>query len=409
VVTEPRIQASQGGSKVTYSNRRIFVPRRVTGLVSAMLGATIVGFLPARAIGEVPSMPSSAASPEAPIPVEQVCKVPGPKPAAPKCARYATSRVVRGGKAQVVQEPVASCIDDPGWEALDAWEAASTEARSCVKDFCSGQGNLVGTSATCFFGAPARIACSPTKVRALDCSKLPPAREGTGRMALLPRGTFALAETNERLTVEPFALDLTEVTVDAYAKCVSAAACSPPSMEGDRCNWGVTTRGEHPMNCVDWHQANGYCQWAGKRLPTEAEWEWAARGQSRGAEYPWGSDAPDMRGCWTESTLTFESTNRQCAGEHFSQPFSYGSNQLFVKRMSTCKVGVFPLGDAPGGIHDLAGNVWEWTSTPFDDSSHVTRGGTSFQDDPAEIRVGVRGHEDSSTQHDGGLGFRCAR
>ncbi len=197
-----------------------------------------------------------------------------------------------------------------------------------------------------------------------------------GGMADLAGGTFALGEKMQTVTVAPFALDLTEVTVDAYAKCVRAGACSAPDT-GRRCNWNLGGKGNHPINCVDWNQATAYCQWAGKRLPTEPEWEWAARGQARGTEYPWGSDAPGSRACWNRSE-------------------------------DTCAVAVFPSGDAPGGIHDLAGNVSEWTSTAFDSSARVSRGGGWFNVVRSSLRAANRVRNDPSYRNNG-LGFRCAR
>src|SRR3569832_758584 len=83
----------------------------------------------------------------------------------------------------------------------------------------------------------------------------------------------------------PARLDVTEVTVDAYRACVASGACSEP-VTGGACNWDVADRGNHPVNCVTWHQAMPYCSWAGERLPTEEEWDTAARGAERRA-FPW--------------------------------------------------------------------------------------------------------------------------
>jgi formylglycine-generating enzyme required for sulfatase activity len=215
-----------------------------------------------------------------------------------------------------------------------------------------------------------------------------PAREG---MAQLAGGTYAMGESKQTVTVAPFALDLTEVTVDAYAKCVRAGRCSAVGLNqpywsgrsqanGAFCNWGKGGKGNHPINCVDWSQATAYCQWAGKRLPTEPEWEWAARGQARGTEYPWGNDAPGSQACI----------------------------HRWDSRQGTCVVGEFPMGDAPGGIHDLAGNVYEWTSTVDDGSTRVSRGGCWLFDNPSGLRAAYRGGWVPSDRHIN-LGFRCAR
>ncbi len=213
-----------------------------------------------------------------------------------------------------------------------------------------------------------------------------PAREG---MAQLAGGTYAMGESKQTVTVAPFALDLTEVTVDAYAKCVRAGRCSAVGLNqpywsgrsqanGEFCNWGKGGKGNHPINCVDWSQATAYCRWAGKRLPTEPEWEWAARGQARGTEYPWGNEALGGQACWHHP--------------------GHG----------TCAVGGILSGDAPGGIHDLAGNVWEWTSTAYDSSARVFRGGSWNDDDSLGLRAAFRRWFTPSLRN-GSLGFRCAR
>jgi formylglycine-generating enzyme required for sulfatase activity len=207
-------------------------------------------------------------------------------------------------------------------------------------------------------------------------------------MASLPGGTFKMGQRGDTVTVRAFSLDVTEVTADAYAACVRAGGCTADhpgewTLDGKefkadgRCNYGVRGKGNHPMNCVDWNQATAYCQWAGERLPTEEEWEWAARGQSRGTTYPWGNDEPGSRGCW-------------------GQP-------------GTCEVGSYAAGDAPGGIHDLAGNVWEWTASNdvASASGRVDRGG-GFNGNATSLLASYRSNL-TPTSRSGLVGFRCAR
>ena len=96
----------------------------------------------------------------------------------------------------------------------------------------------------------------------------------------LPSGSF---------TLPAFSIDRTEVTVAAYRRCVEAKACSaPPVTAPPACNWDKPDRDQHPINCVELADARRYCAWAGKRVPSETEWEKAARGVDARI-YPWGN------------------------------------------------------------------------------------------------------------------------
>ncbi len=134
--------------------------------------------------------------------------------------------------------------------------------------------------------------------------------------------------------IAEFCLDLTEVTTAAYASCVRDGGCPPvprrsPAAQPPVCNAYISGRGEHPSNCLDAAQAAAFCSWAGKRVPTDSEWMWAAQGRGRATTYPWGhAPVDDVRAC-------------------------LGS--------TTCGVGERPAGSSPDGIVDLVGNVGEWT------------------------------------------------
>ncbi|MBM4359627.1 MAG: SUMF1/EgtB/PvdO family nonheme iron enzyme [Deltaproteobacteria bacterium] len=192
-------------------------------------------------------------------------------------------------------------------------------------------------------------------------------------------------EKGERVTVDAFCMDRTEVTVSPYAACVKAGKCKPADTGGG-CNAGLGDRENHPINCLDWDQADAYCKAQGERLPTEEEWEYAARGTD-GRFYPWGNAPPSNQLCWN--------------GE--------GNDKGKGNRGSTCAVGSYPKGRSPFGLDDMSGNVWEWTSS-FDDSSEsyrVSRGGGWYHAVASLFRSAVRGSYAASIRLVN-LGLRCA-
>jgi Sulfatase-modifying factor enzyme 1/Protein of unknown function (DUF4019) len=210
-------------------------------------------------------------------------------------------------------------------------------------------------------------------------------------MAGLAGGTLRVGY---EVAVRPFCMDVTEVTVAKYAACVGALRCTPASdttywkdiSDADRAKWSPACNGarrdrkSHPANCVDWNQADAYCRAQGERLPTEAEWEWAARAGDRGWTHPWGSAPPATQLCWSG----------------------------VEKRDGTCAVGSFPAGDTPEGIHDLAGNVWEWTSTSVSETDRVQKGAGYNEAHPQLVQPSQRtaGESDGRTPN---LGFRCVK
>jgi sulfatase modifying factor 1 len=198
--------------------------------------------------------------------------------------------------------------------------------------------------------------------------------------------TFRMGDGGKQVTVSPFFLDDIEVTVRAYAACVEAGTCSAPNA-GKFCNWGQSDRGNHPINCVDWNQAVNYCKWKKKRLPTEEEWEWAASNGHRGTRYPWGNDPAGNRSCWNGA----------------------GNDKGAGQRKSTCVVGSHPRANNAQRIKDLAGNVWEWTSSKYRPAEeHVVIRGASWMDDLADGHTAYR-LRNIPTERYGNIGFRCAR
>jgi len=221
-----------------------------------------------------------------------------------------------------------------------------------------------------------------------------------GDMVSVPAGDFAMGcgatdtqcrddeKPSHAVTLVAFEIDRTEVTQDQYAACVQANACDAP-----RCAWDCT-KTDYPAGCVAWPQAKAYCTWAGKRLPTEAEWEKAARGTD-GRLYPWGNDAPDCT-----------HVNMASCGAH-AEP-----------------VGMLPAGASPYGALDMAGNAVEMVADWYDvgfyqvspkdnptgpatGSRYAGRGG-GYKSEAVWQRASSRDWYDQTDASEP-LGFRCAR
>ena len=156
----------------------------------------------------------------------------------------------------------------------------------------------------------------------------------------------ASGENNElpvhTVFLDTFWIDEHEVTNAMYARCVEAGVCDPPT-EGSFIRRNLS---DYPVVYVTWQKASDYCQWAEARLPTEAEWEKAARGGLEGMKYPWGDETP---------TCTPEATNgaqyEACAGDT-AWAKSFSSNGY--------------------GLYDMAGNVWEMVADWYDEGYYAS-------------------------------------
>ncbi len=204
-------------------------------------------------------------------------------------------------------------------------------------------------------------------------------------MQAIPGGRFRLGDGSAEADVRPFCLDRTEVTVAAFAACVRAGRCKDEKLRcGTAATYGDPEKQDHPVNCVDWFDAEAFCRSRARRLPTEAEWEWAARGEARARTYPWGESPPADRACWDGPGNALGKGNRS----------------------ATCPVAFHPGADSPDGVSDLGGNVREWTSTPYE-RFRVLRGGSWGDSLPEFLAARFRGMNAPDERMEL-LGFRCA-
>jgi len=156
--------------------------------------------------------------------------------------------------------------------------------------------------------------------------------------------------------LDGYYIDIYEVTNNQYAQCVAAGVCQEPdtreTMYGDTvyydANYGDPQYGNYPVTNMSWRNATNYCTWAGKSLPTEAQWEKAARGSSDTRMYPWGNTPADC------SLLNFTPGNSDSTCEPVHNPDGYQGTRVSA-------VGSHPLGASPYGVMDMAGNVAEYT------------------------------------------------
>ncbi len=233
-----------------------------------------------------------------------------------------------------------------------------------------------------------------------------PGKDGA-EMVFIPAGSFIMgtddvnALTSSRpaheVTLRDYWIDRYEVSNAQYAACVKAKYCSEPKeiSSGTRNDYYKSEDyANYPVIHINHYQAAAYCEWAGKRLPTEAEWEKAARGE-QGFLYPWGNDLPDEIPA---------QINRFQSGD-------------------TAPVDSFPEGASPYGVFNMEGNVWEWTADQFDEfwysSSPSDNPKASFGINDFVIRgfswaypfsryeITIR-NAFYSLNHTYDLGFRCA-
>ena len=236
-------------------------------------------------------------------------------------------------------------------------------------------------------------------------------------MIFMPAGSFPMgcdpahnggnscisSETLHTVTLDAYYIDKYEVTNAQYAQCVAGVACEAPFSNSSYTHTSYFNDPQfsnYPVIYVNWNNAHDYCTWAGKRLPTEAEWEKAARGTTA-RNYPWGDETPDctLANYYDNSSLNY------CDGD-------------------TSQVGNNPNGASPSGVMDMAGNVWEWVNDWYSESYYevsplinppgpanglykVMRGG-GWVNDLGSIRVATRYGQGPDFRNSYYNGFRCA-
>jgi formylglycine-generating enzyme required for sulfatase activity len=238
-------------------------------------------------------------------------------------------------------------------------------------------------------------------------------RERDGQiMVVVPAGEFIMGSTEtdplasedekpqQLVYLDTFWIDKTEITNQQYQLCVTAGACTPAHPQ-------PTAFREDPLPAVgvDWEQAATYCRWVEGRLPTEAEWEKAARGED-GRRYPWGDD-------FDRDRLNYCDVSCAADWRDFKADDGYSY---------TAPVGSYPTGASVYGVLDMSGNVWEWTADWYDPEAYtnltyhnptgppsglqrVIRGGSWYYQGRS-LRV-VNRHKDVPTSSYDNIGFRC--
>ena len=225
-------------------------------------------------------------------------------------------------------------------------------------------------------------------------------------MNLIPIGYFIMGQESHYANEQPmhtvylnsYYMDVYEVTNSEYKTCVDDGVCVPPLSLRSYTHlsyYNDSKFAKYPVIYVTWQQAENFCQWRGERLPTEAEWEKAARGGSDVRQFPWGEGL-------------------DCTKANYDQ---CGIGDVV-------EVGSYPSGVSPYGIYDMMGNVWEWVADWYSDTYYqiasdvnplgpktgifkVLRGG-SFDQYTNEINVSYRGN-DNPIDATNEIGFRCVR
>jgi len=269
---------------------------------------------------------------------------------------------------------------------------------------CGGAPEASPTPTSAPAHTPIKVLATPTAVPPPPTPTPLPTEEAAEEEAMvaIPAGEFTMGSSQgierppQQVLLDAFEIDKFEVTNDEFERFVTEAGYETEAEgAGEPQSWRTYAEGKprHPVVKVTWNDAQAYCEWAGKRLPTEAEWEKAARG-TEGYTYPWGND-------WDPTK-----TNTKEAGYR-----------------DTTAAGSFPEGASPYGVMDMVGNVREWASDwfkaypgypggdneaqYFGEKYRVIRGGGWFEE--AELATTTQRFASSEEARNDDIGFRCVR
>lgn len=285
-----------------------------------------------------------------------------------------------------------------------AFNACDTATGSCKETGKFADGTACGSGGACVAGA-----CKPA-VAGMVLVAGGEAYIGCNKELDAKCAANADENGQAKIQLSPFYMDVFEVTVAEFDACVTAGKCKKPAATGAKCNHGKTNRGNHPINCVTFAEAQGYCAAQGKNLPTEAQWEAAARGvcshwgvdcAKKVATWPWGEVAANCA-----MAIVKDGGKEGCGAD------------------STHPVGARPKDESPHGVRDMGGSVSEWTLDWYDKSAYggfagktdpqhttksaarVIRGG-NLKESADRARAGNReAHDPASSDYT--IGFRCA-
>jgi formylglycine-generating enzyme required for sulfatase activity len=330
-----------------------------------------------------------------------------------------------------------AAIEAPAAPAAGRGAPVAAIGAGAVLLLAAGAGIFVATRAPASPATTAASSSAPPPTAPSPSATATAPRDCAAGMIAIAGGSFFMGsdeglpmeKPSHRVELAPFCIDKYEVTTEAYKACSDAGRCKRAATTNDY--QGLTEkdrkaldplcnardpegRGKHPINCVDWEMAENFCREQKKRLPTEAEWEFAARGPD-GRKYPWGDEDPAagyLNACGKECEAWGKKNGIETKA-------MYAADDGFP---NTAPVGSFPKGASRFGVEDVVGNVWEWVwdyygpygaddqkdpKGPEKGEERVIRGGGWNGSYASWVRPTFR-YKNAPGAHTHGIGFRCA-